>query len=135
MIQAGSPQVGYPLGHPRDAGDDVAMGDHDALWYSRGSAGVHDDGDVRGPRRPALTCCWNVNRGGISCARELRHGDLRYGLYLATRGAKKNHICAFQHNLAHPCLKISPLCECQKRGGGALLLPVPVVVYTCRINR
>lgn len=40
------PQVGYPLSHACDASDDVAMGDHDALWYACGSAGVHDDRDV-----------------------------------------------------------------------------------------
>lgn len=61
VIQASIPQVGYPLGHPRNAGNDVAMGDHDALWYSRGSAGVHDNGDVGRPWWPALTCCCNVN--------------------------------------------------------------------------
>lgn len=40
------PQVGYPPGHSRDASDDVAVGDHDTLWYARGSAGVHNDGNV-----------------------------------------------------------------------------------------
>lgn len=40
------PQVGYPLSHSRDTSDDVAMGDHDTLWYARGSAGVHDDRNV-----------------------------------------------------------------------------------------
>lgn len=40
------PQVGYPLCHPCNAGDDVAMGDHDALWNACGTTGVHDDCNV-----------------------------------------------------------------------------------------
>lgn len=40
------PQVGYPLCHSCDARNDVAMGDHDTLWYARGATGVHDDCNV-----------------------------------------------------------------------------------------
>lgn len=47
------PQVGYPFCHASDASNDVAMGDHDALGYASGAAGVHDDSDVRGQGLPA----------------------------------------------------------------------------------
>lgn len=59
-------------------------------------------------------------------------GDLRYGLYSATRGAK-THICTAQHNPAHPCLDFSPLGTSQKEGGHCFYLFLSL--YTCRINR
>lgn len=40
------PQVGDPLSHACNAGNDVAMGDHDSLRKAGGTTGVHDDCDV-----------------------------------------------------------------------------------------
>lgn len=49
-------EVRDSLSHAGNAGDDVAMGDHDTLRNARGAAGVHDDGDVRGLGLSALHC-------------------------------------------------------------------------------
>lgn len=85
----------------------------------------------RGGRRSHAAATW-TEMTVISCARELRLSNLQHGLQSATRGAKI-HICAAQHNLAHPCLDFFPLGEGHEKGG--LCFYLFLSLYTYWINR
>lgn len=49
-------EVRNSFSHASDSSNDVAMGDHDTLGDARWTAGVHDDGDVRGLWLSAVYC-------------------------------------------------------------------------------